>query len=137
MSRPVFRRSRMNHRRYRSLMPQHAGSRSTSSALRRVSPQRSPRVKNPPRPPQSISREGRVAIGLSLAILSFPLIVSCNRPPSRTAQTDHLPYKTDTTKPVPPTKPARTITFQGLDNDFRGSTTVMPDSRVIYRKEPP
>ena len=137
MSRPVFRRSRMNRRRYRSMMLRHAGSRSTPSAPRRVSPQRSLRVRNLPRPPQPIGREGHVAIGLTLAILSFPFMASCDRTPKRPAPADPLPNKSVPTKPAPPTRPGRTITFQGLDNDFRGSTTVLPDDRVIHHKEPP
>ena len=137
MSRPVFRRSRMNRRRYRSLMLRHAGSRSTQSAPRRSSPQRSPRARNSSRPPQPVGRERSVAIGLTLAILSFPLMASCNRTANRLAPPCPLPNKPVSAKPVPPAKPGQTITFQGLDNDFRGSTTVLPDDRVIHHKEPP
>lgn len=137
MSRPVFRRSWMNRRRYRSLMLRHAGSRSTQSAPRRGSPQRAPRIRNPSRPPEPIGRKGHVAIGLTLAILTFPLMASCDRTPKRPAPTEPLPQKTVTTKPTPPAKPGRTIIFQGLDNDFRGSTTVLPDDRVMHHKEPP
>ena len=137
MSRPVFRRSWMNRRRYRSLMLRHAGFRSTQSAPRRGSPQRASRVRNLPRPPQSIGREGRVAIGLTLAILSFPLMVSCDRATNRLDSPSPIPTKPLPTKPAPPAKPGRIITCQGLDNDFRGSTTVLPDDRVIHHKEPP
>jgi hypothetical protein len=137
MSRPVFRRSWMNRRRYRSMMLRRAGSRSTRSAPRRGSRQRAPRVRNPSRPLQPIGREGRVALGLTLAILSFPLLASCDRTPNRLAPADPLPNKPVPTKPAPLARPGRTITFQGLDNDFRGSTTVLPDGRVIQHKEPP
>ena len=137
MSRPVFRRSRMNRRRYRSLMLRHAGSCSTQSAPRRSSPQCSLRVRNPLRPPQPIGCEGRVAIGLTLAILSFPLLASCDRATNRPVPACPLTNKPALTKPAPPAKPGRTITFQGLDNDFRGSTTVLSDGRVIHHKEPP
>ena len=82
-------------------------------------------------------REGRVAIGLTLVILSFPLLASCDRTPNRPAPAGSLPSKPIPTKPASPAKPGRTIIFQGLDNDFRGSTTVLPDDRVIHHKEPP
>ena len=137
MSRPVFRRSRMNRRRHHSMMLRRAGSRSTQSAPRRSSPQCSLRVRNLPRPPQPVGRQGRVALGLTLAILSFPLLASCDRTPNRPTPTGSLPNKPVPTKPAPPAKPSHTITFQGLDNDFRGSTTVLPDDRVIHHKEPP
>ena len=137
MSRPVFRRSRMNRRRYRSLMLRRPASRSTLSVPLRVSARRSPRVTNQPPRPQLHGRNGRVAIGLTLAILSFPLMASCDRAPKRPAPADPLPNKPVPTKPAPPARPGRTITFQGLDNDFRGSTTVLPEDRVIHHKEPP
>ena len=137
MSRPVFRRSRMNRRRYLSMMLRRAGSRSTQSTPRLGSPQYVPRVRNLSRPSQPFGRGGRVALGLTLAILSFPLLASCDRTPKRLAPTVPLPNKPVPTKPAPPAKPGRTITFQGLDNDFRGSTTVLPDDRVIHHKEPP
>ena len=79
-----------------------------------------------------MGREGRVALGLTLAILSFPLLASCDHTPNRPAPTGPLPNK-----PAPLAKPGRTITFQGLDNDFRGSTTVLSDDQVIHHKEPP
>ena len=103
----------------------------------RVSARRSPRVTNQPPPPQLHDRKGRVAIGLTLAILSFPLMASCDRTPKRPAPTNPLPNKPVSIKPSPPARPGRTIIFQGLDNDFRGSTTVLPDDRVIHHKEPP
>ena len=137
MSRPVFRRSRMNRRRYRSMMLRRAGSRSTQSALRCGSLPRSSRTRSQPRPPQPIGREGRVAIGLTLAILSFPLLASCDRATNRPAPPSPLSNKPISTKPAPPAKSNHTITFQGLDNDFRGSTTVLPNDRVIHHKEPP
>jgi len=137
MSRPVFRRSWMNRRRYRSLMLRRPASRSTPSVPLRVSARRSPRVTNQLPPPRLHGRKGRVAIGLTLTILSFPLMASCDRTPKRPAPTEPLPQKTVTTKPTPPSKSGRTITFQGLDNDFRSSTTVLPDDRVIHHKEPP
>ena len=64
------------------MMLRRAGSRSAPSAPRRGSPQRSPLVRNLPRPPQPIDREGRVAIGLTFAIHSFPLLASCARAPT-------------------------------------------------------
>ena len=137
MSRPVFRRSRMNRRRYRSMTLRYSGPRPTPSAPRRGSPPHSARVRNTLRSPQPTGREGRIAIGLTLAILSFPLMASCDRTPKRPAPTAPLPNKTVPAKPAAPAKPGRTITFQGLDNDFRGSTTVLPDDRVIHHKEPP
>lgn len=137
MSHPVFRRSWMNRRRYRSMMLRRPAFRSTPSVPLRVSARRSPRVTNPPPPPQLHGRNGRVAIGLTLAILSFSLMASCDRTPKRPAPTEPLPQKTVPAKPAPPSKPGRTITVQGLDNDFRGSTTVLPDDRVIHHKEPP
>ena len=81
-----------------------------------------------------MGREGRVAITLSLAILSFPLMASCDR---TATPTQSAPPALVPAKPAPPTKPGRTITFQGFDNDFRGSTKVLPDDRVIHHKEPP
>ncbi len=135
MSRPVFRRSRMNRRRYLTMTLRHASPRSKPSAPCRHSPPRhTPHSGTLSRPSRPISRNGRVALGLSLAILSFPLMASCDRTstPNRPA-----PPATVPTPPAPPAKPSRTITFQGLNNDFRGSTTVLPDDRVIHHKEPP
>jgi hypothetical protein len=132
----------MNRRRYRSLMLKRAGRRPTPPTPRRISSARSPRGKNRPHPPRPTGRDRRVAIGLTLAILSFPLLASCDRTPKGAAPIDPLrsntvPNKVDPTKPAPPARPGRTITFQGLDNDFRGSTTVLPDNQVIHHKESP
>ena len=124
----------MNRRRYLSMTLRRAGSRSTQSTPSLGSPQYVPRVRNLSRPSQPFGREGRVALGLTLAILSFPLLASCDRTPKRPAPTVPLPNKPVPTKPAQPAKPGRTITFQGLDNDFRGSTTVLPDDRVIQHK---
>lgn len=142
MSRSVFRRSRMNRRRYRSLMLKRAGRRPTPPTPRRSSSARTPRVTDRPHPPRPPSRDGRVAIGLTLAILSFPLLASCDRTLKPPAPVDPLPSnavrnKVVPAKPEPPARPGRTINFQGLDNDFRGSTTVLPDNQVIHHKEPP
>ena len=128
MSRPVFRRSRMNRRRYLTMTLRHAGPRSTPSI---------PHRNSKPRSSRPIGRNGRVALGLTLAILSFPLMASCDHTPNRPAPNGPLPNKPVPTKPAPPAKPGHTITFQGLDNNFRGSTTVLLDDRVIHHKEPP
>ena len=125
MSRPVFRRSRMNRRRYLSMTLRHAGPQSTPSV---------PCSNSKPRSSRPLDRNGRVALGLSLAILSFPLVTSCSRTSTPTQPTSRASVPV---QPTPAAKLARTITFQGLDNDFRGSTTVLPDDRVIHHKEPP
>ena len=142
MSRPVFRRSWMNRRRYRFLMSQRACVRSIHSAPRRRSRRPTSQATNRARPCHSPGRDGRVAIGLTLAILSFPLLASCERTPTRPAPieplpTNAVPHKAIPSKPASPSKPGRTISFQGLDNDFRGATTVLPDNQVIHHKEPP
>ena len=66
-----------------------------------------------------------LAIGFSLALLTVPILVSCGSGSSRTVSS----------KP-PPATPPRTITFRGLDNDYRGHSTVESGGRVLHRRNP-
>ena len=135
MSRPILRRSRMNRRCYRSLMLRRADPRLTAIASRGDPPHRLlPHVKHQPRTlaPDPATREARVPLGLTFVLLSLPLLASCDRPAAPAAPAGRI-----SNPPAVPAGPGRTITFQGLDNDFRGSTTVLSNDRVIHQKEPP
>ena len=64
-----------------------------------------------------------LAIGFSLALLTVPILVSCGSGASRTVSS----------KP-PPATPPGTITFRGLDNDYRGHSTVEPGGRILHQR---
>lgn len=66
-----------------------------------------------------------LAIGFSLALLTVPILVSCGSGSSRTVSS----------KP-PPATPPGTITFRGLDNDYRGHSTVEPGGRILHQRNP-
>lgn len=75
-----------------------------------------------------------VALGVSLALLTVPFLVSCARQPlhlspSTSQQAANPP-------PGPPASP-RPIHFQGLDHNYRGSTSIHSEERQSHQKEPP
>lgn len=85
------------------------------------------------RSPMTTTCNQGVALSLSLALLSLPFLASCARESTRLAPSSPVPTAAP---PTPPPKSSRTIHFQGLDHDYRGSTGILPDDRRVHRKEP-
>ena len=85
------------------------------------------------------------AVMLTFAWLLLPLLPGCGRrtptshpapAPDTTASTPE-DVSTPNSQPTNPPAPAAgsTITFRGLDNDYRGTTRVMPDKQLVHQKE--
>ncbi|OYW25152.1 MAG: hypothetical protein B7Z55_00155 [Planctomycetales bacterium 12-60-4] len=85
----------------------------------------------------------RVVITLLVAAawLCVPVVSGCDHP-TRALTPEPSTPKPAPTAPIRPEQPSpttpssgRNIQFQGLDHDYRGSTRVMPNDRVIHRKD--
>ena len=95
----------------------------------------------------SCSRAPRIvaAVMLTIAWLLLPLLPGCSRrtPTSRPApapdNTASTPADVSTPNSPPTKSPAPaaggTITFRGLDNEYRGTTRVMPNKQLVHQKE--
>lgn len=97
----------------------------------------------------SRSRAARIcsAALLTIAWLLLPLLPGCGagsaKPPTTTsgspANTEPappLPESMNPPNPAPGTSTGRTITFRGLDNEYRGSTHILPNNRFVHQKDP-
>ncbi len=98
----------------------------------------------------SRSRAARIcsAVILSIAWLVLPLLPGCGSEPTKPAAMQSgspptiepptaKPSSPDSPPPVPAagTNPGRVIRFRGVDNEYRGSTHVLPDGKVAHQKE--
>ena len=115
--------------------------------LRRGAPQRR-LIKSIGRLRHSQSRLARVCslVVLSVAWLVLPLLAGCARrtekpKPSLVAPSPQPAASTPPpalpTNPTPAPTSRRNITIRGLDNDYRGKTSVLPNKQLIHRKESP
>jgi hypothetical protein len=110
-----------NSKRCRLQFERHRHRRMHRSSWRRSIPLRTKHSAPATKKPQL-----SLVIGLTLAVCLLPLAVSCRSSPP-------LP-QSKPVKDVPPTS-RRTMTFRGLDNDYRGSSLVSPDEPIQHRKE--
>ena len=91
------------------------------------------------------SRFRAVRIGstviLSITWLLLPLLPGCvpqtvstQRPPTSLGP---LPVQAPSPTPLPtaPAQPGRSIKIRGLDNDYQGTTRVLPDKKLIHQKD--
>ncbi|MDP1799460.1 MAG: hypothetical protein Q8K78_18330 [Planctomycetaceae bacterium] len=98
---------------------------------------------NPHHPPRRPHPRRRVVMTLLVAAtwLCVPLVPGCDHR-TRAPTSDPSTPEPSPTAPIRPEQPSpttpssgRNIQFQGLDQDYRGSTRVMPNDRVIHRKD--
>ena len=96
----------------------------------------------------SRSRATRIvtAVMLTIAWLVLPLLPGCGRrtpasqpspAPGTTESTaaDLAPPNSPPTKSPAPAAAGGSITFRGLDNDYRGTTRILPNKQLIHQKE--
>lgn len=80
---------------------------------------------------------------LTIAWLVLPLIPGCGH---RTQTSSSLPVPPDARPAVPPPKSppripvtatpsGRSINVRGLDNEYRGTTRILPDKQLIHQKD--
>ena len=99
----------------------------------------------------SRSRVARIysAVLLTIVWLILPLLPGCSSgngkpvasqsdstdaevsPPGQPASTNALPQS-----PTKNANPARVIQFRGVDNEYRGTTKVLPGDELLHEKEP-
>ena len=116
--------------------------------LRRGAPQRR-FVKSIRRLRHSQSRLARVCslVVLSVVWLVLPLLAGCGRRTEKPTPSPVAPPPVPATSPsptplpltnsTPATTSGRSITIRGLDNDYRGRTSVLPNKQLIHQKESP
>ncbi len=98
----------------------------------------------------SRSRAARIcsAVILTIAWLVLPLLPGCGAGSTRSsesqsgASTAHeMPIAHPSSPDVPSSEqalepsPSREIIFRGLDNEYRGSTHVLPNKQIVHQKE--
>lgn len=96
----------------------------------------------------SRSRAARIfaSVMLTIAWLVLPLLPGCGRrtptaQPSSASEAiqstpaDSLSSNSSTTQPLAPLAAGRNIKFRGLDNDYHGTTRVLPNKTLIHQKE--
>lgn len=74
-----------------------------------------------------------------LIIPALVTLVSCRQPPSRPARSQAVADKRSATSPSPtpkgpPIKSDRVITIHAIDNQYQGSTAILPDNRLDHQK---
>ena len=74
-----------------------------------------------------------------LIIPALVTLVSCSQAPSRPERAQAVADKRSGTSPspmpkVPPIKSDRVITIHAIDNEYQGSTTILPDNRLDHQK---
>ena len=83
------------------------------------------------------------AILLSIAWLILPLLPGCSRRPEKPAAVETASAASMSTgsseghsiKPAAPVDTGRTIRFRGLDNEYRGHTTITPNQRLLHERD--
>jgi hypothetical protein len=74
-----------------------------------------------------------------LILLTLASLVSCSRTRSKPARTQSAPPMPVAVSPspvtsIPPPKSNRVITIHALDNEYRGSTSILPDNGLDHQK---
>ena len=88
----------------------------------------------------SRSKVARVcsSILLSIAWIVLPLLPGCSRRPANPTEIEPVSSRSPAPVPVdtvPPADSGRTIQFRGLDNDYRGTTRIMPNHGLIHGRD--
>ena len=87
----------------------------------------------PMRLPLRTNCDRGVALSVSLAMLALPFLASCARQPPHVSRSPS--QQAVSPPPVGPASP-RTIRFQGLDHNYRGSTSINSKDGQTHQKEP-